>query len=94
MQAGAVDSAVAYLRRALDEHPFSGQLLFELGAAEVLTSGPAAAEHLTLRLRDADRPARPRRGGRAARPRADVHGLAGGRGGGRAARGGRSCRSR
>ena len=26
----------------------SGQLLFELGAAEVLTSGPAAAEHLAL----------------------------------------------
>ena len=47
MQAGAVDSAVAYLRRAVDEHPFSGQLLFELGAAEVLTSGSAATEHLT-----------------------------------------------
>ena len=78
MQAGAVDSAVAYLRRAVDEHPFSGQLLFELGAAEVLTSGSAATEHLTPRLRDADGPARPGRGGRAARPRADVHGLAGG----------------
>jgi DNA-binding CsgD family transcriptional regulator len=47
MQAGAVDSAVAYLRRAVDDHPFSGQLLFELGAAEVLTSGSAATEHLT-----------------------------------------------
>ena len=47
MQAGAADSAVAYLRRATDEHPFSGQLLFELGAAEVLTNGSAATEHLT-----------------------------------------------
>jgi tetratricopeptide (TPR) repeat protein len=51
MHAGAADSAVAYLQRALaeppppDEHP---QLLFELGCAEALTSGPAAAEHLAL----------------------------------------------
>ena len=50
MQAGAADSAVAYLRRALDEprRRRAGQLLFELGAAEVLTNGPAAAEHLAL----------------------------------------------
>jgi DNA-binding CsgD family transcriptional regulator len=49
MQTGAADSAVAYLRRALDELPPEaerGRLLFELGAAETLTSGPAAAEHL------------------------------------------------
>jgi DNA-binding CsgD family transcriptional regulator len=51
MQAGAADSAVAYLRRALDESPADadrGELLFELGAAEALTNGPAAAEHLAL----------------------------------------------
>lgn len=49
MHAGAADSAVAYLRRALDESPADaggGRLLLELGSAEVLTSGPAAAEHL------------------------------------------------
>jgi DNA-binding CsgD family transcriptional regulator len=51
MQTGAPDSAVAYLRRSLDELPQEadrGRLLFELGAAEALTSGPAAAEHLAL----------------------------------------------
>jgi DNA-binding CsgD family transcriptional regulator/Flp pilus assembly protein TadD len=49
MQAGAADSAVAYLRRALDTAPPDAdldRLLFELGAAEALTTGPAAAEHL------------------------------------------------
>jgi DNA-binding CsgD family transcriptional regulator len=49
MQAGAADSAVAYLRRALDEFPADGErgpLLLELGTAEALTSGPAAAKHL------------------------------------------------
>lgn len=51
MRAGAADSAVAYLRRALDEQPAGperGPLLLELGTAEALTSGPAAARHLTL----------------------------------------------
>jgi DNA-binding CsgD family transcriptional regulator len=47
---GAPDGAVSYLRRALDEPaPLEQrpQLLFELGMAEALTSGPAAVEHLT-----------------------------------------------
>jgi DNA-binding CsgD family transcriptional regulator len=46
---GAADSAVAYLARALAEPPPPDQrpeLLLELGLAEALTSGPAAAEHL------------------------------------------------
>jgi tetratricopeptide (TPR) repeat protein len=49
MHAGAADSAVAYLRRALDDLPAGadrGRLVLELGAAEALTSGPAAVEHL------------------------------------------------
>ncbi|HVY97748.1 MAG TPA: AAA family ATPase [Solirubrobacterales bacterium] len=57
MHAGADDSAVAYLRRALDELPAEAEppvdserarLLYELGVAEALTSGAAAQEHLTL----------------------------------------------
>ncbi len=48
-QQGAAESAVSYLRRALDE-PVSDdvrrQLLFDLGLAEALVSAPAAAEHL------------------------------------------------
>jgi DNA-binding CsgD family transcriptional regulator len=46
---GAVDSAVAYLQRALAEPAPAerrGGLLIELGMAEWLTHGPAAAEHL------------------------------------------------
>ena len=50
MRRGAADSAVAYLRRALDEPPPAGAArpacCSALGAAEVLTNGPAAAEHL------------------------------------------------
>ena len=49
MLRGAPDSAVAYLRRALDEPPPEERrlgVLLALGAAEALTSGPAAAEHL------------------------------------------------
>jgi DNA-binding NarL/FixJ family response regulator len=51
MQAAAADSAVAYLRRALEELPVDadrGRLLFELGTAEALTNGAAAQEHLAL----------------------------------------------
>ena len=46
---GAADSAAAYLERALEEPPPPARrpaVLFELGLAETLTSGPAAAEHL------------------------------------------------
>ena len=48
---GAPESAVAYLTRALAEPPPAGEegaVLLELGVAEVLTSGPAATEHLSL----------------------------------------------
>jgi DNA-binding CsgD family transcriptional regulator len=46
---GAADGAVAFLARALAEPPSADErpeLLLELGLAEALTSGPAAAEHL------------------------------------------------
>jgi DNA-binding CsgD family transcriptional regulator len=46
---GAAESAVTYLRRALDEPPDDArriEILTQLGLAEALTSGPAAAEHL------------------------------------------------
>ena len=46
---GATDSAMAYLRRALEEPPAPAErvpVLIELGAAEGYTNGPAAAEHL------------------------------------------------
>jgi DNA-binding CsgD family transcriptional regulator len=46
---GAPDSAVAYLRRALEEPPppdRRAQVLLELGFAEALTDAPAAAKHL------------------------------------------------
>ncbi|MGE0066472.1 MAG: AAA family ATPase, partial [Solirubrobacterales bacterium] len=46
---GAAESAVAYLRRALEEPPppaARARVLFELGSAEALTSGPDAIEHL------------------------------------------------
>ncbi len=59
MRAGAVDSAVAYLRRALDDLPATAgaaALLLELGAAEALTNGPAAAEHLALAYDELDDP--------------------------------------
>jgi tetratricopeptide (TPR) repeat protein len=49
MHAGAADSAATYLRRALEEPPPAAdraQVLLELGVAESLTNGPAAAEHL------------------------------------------------
>ena len=46
---GASESAVAYLRRALEEPPPDGEraeVLLELGAAEAHVSGEAAIEHL------------------------------------------------
>jgi DNA-binding CsgD family transcriptional regulator len=46
---GAAESAIGYLRRALDEPPSSGtrgELLAELGSVELLTDGPAAERHL------------------------------------------------
>jgi DNA-binding CsgD family transcriptional regulator len=46
---GAMDSAMAYLRRALEEPPAPAErvrVLIELGTAEGYTNGPAAAEHL------------------------------------------------
>jgi DNA-binding NarL/FixJ family response regulator len=49
MRRGAPDSAVAYLRRALEEPPPGERrtaVLLALGGAEALTNGPAAAEHL------------------------------------------------
>lgn len=49
LAAGAADSAVAYLRRALAEPPAAqehGALLVELGSAELLTDGSASVVHL------------------------------------------------
>jgi len=49
LQKGAPDNAVGFLARALSEPPPPEQraaLLLELGRAETLTNGPAAAEHL------------------------------------------------
>jgi DNA-binding CsgD family transcriptional regulator len=48
-QRGAADSAVAYLRRALEEPPTAQRrtpVLLELGLAEALTSAPDAVQHL------------------------------------------------
>lgn len=60
LAAGAADSAVAYLRRALAEPPAAqehGALLAELGAAELLTDGPASIAHLREALPLATQPA-------------------------------------
>jgi tetratricopeptide (TPR) repeat protein len=49
MRSGAVDSAVAYLGRALEEPPARERrdaVLLALGGAEAHTNGPAAIEHL------------------------------------------------
>jgi DNA-binding CsgD family transcriptional regulator len=46
---GAGDSAAAYLARALEEPPLAekrARILLQLGIAETLTHGPAAADHL------------------------------------------------
>jgi DNA-binding CsgD family transcriptional regulator len=56
---GAADSAVAYLRRALEEPPApqkEKQVVLELGLAEALTSAPDAAEHLWQAYRLLDDP--------------------------------------
>ena len=58
---GAPDSAVTYLRRALEEPPAPGRradVLWELGRVEVLISGPDAAEHLRAALDGLEDPAR------------------------------------
>ena len=49
---GAPDSAVAYLRRALDEPPAEerADVLHDLGAAEVSVAAPEALEHLAAAL--------------------------------------------
>jgi DNA-binding CsgD family transcriptional regulator len=59
MRKAAPESAVAYLRRALDEPPPPEQLprvQFELGVAEMLTRGPAALEHLEAAYEGIDDP--------------------------------------
>jgi DNA-binding SARP family transcriptional activator/tetratricopeptide (TPR) repeat protein len=56
---GAVDSAVAYLRRALDEPPDAdarGYVLLELGLQEALVDGRAGAERLRAAYEYADDP--------------------------------------
>ncbi len=58
---GAADSAVAYLTRALEEPPPAERrpgLLVELGLAETLTSGPAAAAHLREAYESLEEPRR------------------------------------
>jgi DNA-binding SARP family transcriptional activator/DNA-binding CsgD family transcriptional regulator len=59
MRKAAPESAVAYLRRALDEPPPPDQLArvqFELGVGEMLTRGPAALEHLEAAYEAIDDP--------------------------------------
>jgi DNA-binding SARP family transcriptional activator/DNA-binding CsgD family transcriptional regulator len=59
MRKAAPESAVAYLRRALEEPPPPDQLArvqFELGVAEMLTRGPAALEHLEAAYEGIDDP--------------------------------------
>ncbi len=49
MRRGAAESAIAHLRRALEEPPPAGQrpgLLLELGSAEALSSAPEGVAHL------------------------------------------------
>jgi tetratricopeptide (TPR) repeat protein len=56
---GATDSAVTYLRRALDEHPersACADLLLELGTQEALIDGPAGTEHLMEAYEQIDDP--------------------------------------
>jgi tetratricopeptide (TPR) repeat protein len=56
---GAADSAVATLRRALEDPPAPERrpgVLLALGTAEALTSGPAAADHLQAAYEEIDDP--------------------------------------
>ena len=65
MRTGAADSAVAYLRRALEEPPPAERRTASCSrsaTAEALTSGPAAAEHLQEAYDALDDPRRARRG--------------------------------
>jgi DNA-binding CsgD family transcriptional regulator len=58
---GAAESAVAYLRRALEEPPAEDArpgLLLELGLTETLVSAPAAIDHLSEAYRSLDGPER------------------------------------
>ena len=58
---GASESAVAYLRRALEEPPPAAEraeLLLELGSAEALVNGEAAVEHLRAARELIDDPVR------------------------------------
>ncbi|HEX8205659.1 MAG TPA: helix-turn-helix transcriptional regulator, partial [Solirubrobacteraceae bacterium] len=67
MRRGAPESAVAYLKRALDEPPPGDErpaLLLDLGVAEVQSRAPAAVEHLREAWQGL---AEPRERGRAAR---------------------------
>ena len=63
---GAMETAVAYLRRALEEPPPAAEradVLYELGSAELDTSGLDAFQHLNLaheELTDARQRAQPR----------------------------------
>ena len=61
LRRGAPDSAVAYLRRALEEDPTGeerAELLLELGSAEGLVSGPDAVDHLKSALELIEDPVR------------------------------------
>lgn len=58
---GAAQSAVNYLDRALAEPPspeLRSEVLAELGSAEAMTGGPAAAEHLAAAVAGIDDPVR------------------------------------
>ena len=60
MRRGAAESAIAHLRRALEEPPPAGQrpgLLLELGAAETLSSAPEAVAHLQEAYETLEEPA-------------------------------------
>jgi hypothetical protein len=60
MRRGAPDSAVGLLRRALAEPPPAERraaVLVELGRAETMVDGPAAAEHLAAALEATEAPA-------------------------------------
>ncbi|HEV2474935.1 MAG TPA: helix-turn-helix transcriptional regulator, partial [Candidatus Dormibacteraeota bacterium] len=64
IDAGAPDTAATFLRRALGEPPSPeqhGQVLYELGLAELVGGDPGAIEHLAAALRaTSDRPRRAR----------------------------------